>query len=93
MVNYTKLRDGSWGLRGKNLTEHACVVVKTKAGVSKTEYVGKVIWTGPDGTCIARKAESVGGSTTRRSGRRYECDECGERVMPGSKCWETGMTH
>lgn len=25
--------------------------------------------------------------------RRYECEECGEYVTPGSSCWETGMRH
>lgn len=24
---------------------------------------------------------------------RYECDECGERVDPGTRCWETGCIH
>lgn len=28
-----------------------------------------------------------------RSGGRYECEECGDYVYPGSRCWETGMTH
>jgi hypothetical protein len=23
----------------------------------------------------------------------YECEECGERVRPGTRCWETGMAH
>jgi hypothetical protein len=28
-----------------------------------------------------------------RTNRRYECDECGEYVYPGSRCWETGLEH
>lgn len=24
---------------------------------------------------------------------RPECEECGERVRPGTRCWETGMQH
>ncbi|HEX6938598.1 MAG TPA: hypothetical protein VF158_04250 [Longimicrobiales bacterium] len=30
----------------------------------------------------------------RRAGRaRYECEECGEWVEPGTECWETGLLH
>lgn len=24
---------------------------------------------------------------------KYECPECGEYVVPGTVCWETGMRH
>ena len=27
------------------------------------------------------------------SGRRFTCEECGDVVYSGSRCWETGMTH
>lgn len=23
----------------------------------------------------------------------YECEECGDYVRPGTRCWETGLTH
>jgi hypothetical protein len=36
---------------------------------------------------------SGGGSSSRGRGGRYECDECGEYVTPGTICWETGMRH
>ncbi len=29
----------------------------------------------------------------RATHRRYECDECGDYVDPGTQCWETGLTH
>ena len=30
----------------------------------------------------------------RRAGKaRYECEECGEWVEPGTECWETGLLH
>jgi peptide methionine sulfoxide reductase MsrB len=24
---------------------------------------------------------------------RYECDNCGDDVYPGTECWETGLKH
>ena len=27
------------------------------------------------------------------SRRPYECPECGDKVYPGSACWETGLQH
>ena len=69
MTTYTKLRDGSWGLRGKNLTSGQTVTVTTKAGKSKTECVGKVLWTGPDGLSLATIADGGG---------RRKCKGCGK---------------
>lgn len=52
--------------------------------------------------CGAAKASSPGPSTgrrTARAGTTYErgvgltCDECGERAVRGTRCWETGMMH
>lgn len=47
MINYTKLKSGSWGLRGDAaaLTPGAQVVVTKKDGATKGEHVGRVIWT------------------------------------------------
>lgn len=47
---------------------------------------------------VKPQASSSSSSRTRtppRRGpnRRYECDECGEMVTPGTRCWETGLTH
>jgi hypothetical protein len=101
-VTYMKLRSGDWGLRGYNLKEHSTVQVKKKDGTSKTETVGKVVWRGDDGLTFAAIGkghspnESGGGghSYDRRAPRgKYECEECGEYVTPGTRCWETGMMH
>lgn len=32
-------------------------------------------------------------SASRSASRSYECEECGDRVYPGTQCWETGMRH
>lgn len=73
-ATYTKLKDGSWGLRGAGLTAGARVTVTTKAGVTKTETVGRVLWTG-NGISIATIAAAA--RTSRRNySRRNEDDEC-----------------
>lgn len=39
-------------------------------------------------------ASLVSGASGPRPPRgKYECDECGEYVVPGTICWETGMRH
>ena len=81
------------------MTDGQTVTVTKRDGVAKTETVGKVLWRGGDGTClatIASKASSHHHSHSpnrRRPGGRYECEECGEFVTSGSRCWETGMVH
>lgn len=98
-ITYTKLHSGEWGLRGHGLSSGTSVTVTKRDGSRKTETVGRILWTGQDGTQLA----TIGGSShshsrasssprTRRDGR-YECEECGDYVYPGSSCWETGMTH
>ena len=51
-ATYTKLRDGSWGLRGTGLSAGRSVTVSTKAGATKRETVGRILWTG-DGIVLA----------------------------------------
>ena len=79
---YTKLRDDSWGIRATSEIKAGQVVtVTTKAGVSKTETVGKVLWSG-NGVWLATKvvgATVATTSTTKRNGS----------TMTG-RCWECG---
>lgn len=100
MATYTKLRDGSWGIKGTGLTPGARVTVTKRDGETKEETVRAILWTGPDGTQLAtlhagqRASRSTGSSPRRRRrGGSYECKECGDYVTPGSQCWETGMEH
>jgi len=30
---------------------------------------------------------------SRPRNRKYECEECGDLVFPGTRCWETGHQH
>jgi hypothetical protein len=90
MTTYTKLKDGTWGVRGKGLTTGQIVPVTKKSGESKDETVGHILWTGPDSTQIA----SIQQQTTRHySPKRYgrgpidrygdcHCDMC----MSGNEC-------
>lgn len=102
-TTYTKLRDGSWGIRGRNLTAGHVVIVAKRDGSTKQEMVSRIVWTGDDGTQIAAINPAARTCLTetrsRQTARRmnvfgeYTCDECGDRVTPGSRCWETGMRH
>jgi len=103
MNSYTKLKNGSWGVRVAGLIqERQQIQVQTKTGAVKTETVTKVLWTGPDihtgktiSLCsIAPRSNQQGQGGRRLSlGGRYECEECGDMVTPGTRCWETGLTH
>lgn len=53
MTTYTKLRDGSWGVKGKGLVAGNNVTVTKKSGESKVETIDHVLWTGNDGTQLA----------------------------------------
>lgn len=60
MTTYTKLRDGSWGLRvnsGQTVKSGQSVTVTKKSGETKAETVGKVLWTG-NGVTLATIAQS-----------------------------------
>lgn len=70
MTTYTKLRDGSWGLRGDGLAAGAKVTVTKKSGESKVETVGKVLWTG-NGVSLATIA-------TETRAARCTCTNCGD---------------
>lgn len=79
-ATYTKLRDGSWGVRviGAAVTAGQSLTVNTKAGEAKSETIDRVLWSG-DGASIcsvvARKRQpSYGGDSQRAMearARRY----------------------
>jgi hypothetical protein len=95
-ITFTKLKKtNTWGLRGPGLKAGATVTVTKQDGSTVRKTVGKILWTG-DGVSLATIDES-GTPTARkafgfRTGR-YECDECGDFVAPGTTCWETGCRH
>lgn len=109
MNTYTKLKSGDWGVKGQvpAPTEGGTVTVTKRDGTSKNEVIGKIVST-ENGTWVAeivRKSFASAGAgapsgarinVPRMGGRRrgaYDCDHCGDRVVPGTRCWETGLTH
>jgi hypothetical protein len=100
MTTYKKLKDGSFGVIGPvdEVRPNSSVTVRKKDGSTKTETVVKVTkpfasFDGSGMKVIGFLAPRTHGTGPRRSGSRYECEECGDMVTPGSQCWETGMTH
>lgn len=91
-INYTKLKDGSWGLRGPGLTEGTSVRVTKRSGQTKTETVGHVVWKG-NGVSVARIASRNGSSSSRRAYSRrssagaYGAEYCGGTCpVNGHRC-------
>jgi hypothetical protein len=81
-ASYTKLRDGSWGLRVVGASPHAgaTVVVRTRAGATKTETVGRVLWSGQGVHLASIQAGASRGTSSSYRGysraRRTGCS-CG----------------
>lgn len=88
-ASYTKLKTGEWGLRvqGK-VTPGEKIVVTKKDGSTKEEEVGQVLWSDSTVTLASLVPKP---QEFRR--RKYECEECGDIVQPGTQCWETGNIH
>lgn len=81
-ITYTKLKDGSWGIRAEGVTikDGQTVTVEKRSGEKKTETIGKVFWSG-DGvmlaTVVGKTTETKpAGRSSRRSGGGV-CAECG----------------
>lgn len=93
-ATFTKLRNGSWGIKGHGLVPTAQVTVTKRDGSTSTVIVEKVIWDGGDVQIASIVADRHPRQSAHRAPRgRMACDECGEFVTRGSRCWETGMTH
>jgi hypothetical protein len=83
-ITFTKLRDGSWGLRGLGLVAGTTVTVTKRSGQTKRETVGRVMWTGDDGLSIASIASARRAS---RSYGSYDDEYCGYPCpVTGRKC-------
>lgn len=79
-ATYTKLKDGSWGIRVVSVTKvtpGAAVTVTTKAGKQKTEVIGKVLWTG-NGVNLCTIASSTQSRSSSRDNGAYDgsCANC-----------------
>lgn len=99
-ATFKKLKDGSWGLlvNKADVRPGDQVLTVTKAGQRSTKTVGKVLWSG-QGVSICSIADEKSDRgfdrqpVRRAPGGKIECEECGDFVTPGTRCWETGMMH
>lgn len=80
-ATYTKLRDGSWGLRIQGIANnlHAVTVTK-KSGETKTEYVDRIVYRG-NGIMLATIARKP-----RRVSREEQCEMCGKNKYTCGHC-------
>jgi hypothetical protein len=78
MNSYTKLRDGSWGVRGSEVAEGATIEVKKQSGEVKMETVGRVLWKG-DGVAIGTIARQATAPQPRAQAKADRGDP---------SCWE-----
>lgn len=89
-ITYKKMKDGTWGLAGRNLVPGTTVTVTKKSGEIKREVVGSIVWKGTDGLCFttintnqsspapqakASPRARATSTSTRRSGRRSDKHE------------------
>jgi hypothetical protein len=98
-ITYIKLRSGEWGLKSssqrecKQLEESARtkqgVQVRTKAGKTKWEVVGKVIWTDASRVVAIATLNTCPAPRVRGGdGDDGVCPACGEAEQ-----WELGCHH
>lgn len=96
-ARYTKLADGSWGLRGRHLVAGGSVEVRKASGETKTETVASILSTDAQGwqtATIARRASAPrrsGGYRGFRSFRSadycgYPCPVTGQRCTASNPC-------
>lgn len=85
MNRYTKLRDGTWGVRGPegDITTGERVEVTKRGGEIKTETIDRVIWRG-NGLAIATLAK------TRKKVRQASVGECRDCGCTESTCVRNG---
>jgi hypothetical protein len=90
MNTYSKLRDGSWGVRVAGPAKAgAAVTVTKKSGETKTETIGRVLWT--DGkVSLCTIVSSTASRRSDRSAHPWTGCACGSRegYPQDSDCWQ-----
>ena len=91
MASYTKLKDGSWGIRGSLPAPVAgeVVTVAKKSGEIKQETVGRVLWTGTDyqgRQSYLASIATASGSRKQSGGCDCDCDDCSRRCQCEAHC-------
>ena len=95
-ITYSKLRDGSWGMRGPKelLIEGQKVSVTKKSGEKKEETVGKILWEGksreePIIDISIAKIADIQIQMTKKFSNSCECDDsacCSSRCQCEKEC-------
>lgn len=88
-ASYTKLRDGTWGVRiAGSATVGQSITVTTKAGAAKQETIAKVLWSGNGVSicAVAQRARPVASSYSgeQRAPGGRSCAYCGSRSCSGA---------
>jgi hypothetical protein len=80
MVTYTKLKNGSWGIRAtSSVAPGQSVDVAKKDGTTKTETVRAVLWSGNGiWICSIGPSQSSSSSSPRRSSSSNHSGRCRE---------------
>ena len=83
-ATYAKLRSGEWGIKSTvPLRAGDTAVVVKRSGQARRCIVGRVLWTGEDGACLATIAMSVANKSAprvaRSSTRAIEVTDASER--------------
>lgn len=83
-ASYTKLKDGSWGIRVPRQVEAGeQVTVTTKAGKQKTEVVTSVLWTGSDNAGNTISLCAIDQLTSDKPAKMGLCAVCSDQVPYG----------
>jgi len=91
-TTYTKLRDGSWGVRVEGPAPAAglTVTVTKKSGETKAEKIGKVLWTGNGvSLCSIEGSKPANGSSngqTQAPRRGRSCSCTADCCRNGCRC-------
>ncbi len=68
-ATFTKLRDGSWGIRVQGVVHTGDIVtVDRKSGVPVATGVGEIVWSG-NGVTICKASKTAGSSSKQPKGR------------------------
>ena len=104
-MNHTWTRNkktGKWNILavGDHWKEGDTLTVYKKDGSSQEVVAGRCSkpFEGKYGPTAGQMCQFItparrDGGSGGNGGGRYTCDDCGDVVVPGSSCWETGLQH
>ena len=85
-ATYTKLKDGSWGIRiDGTATAGQSITVTKKSGDTKAEKISRVLWSGKDaksGKNVSLCSIAQSGSSSGHGAKPGTCVNCGASCNP-----------